>query len=71
MDKKNKDITYFISFCIEQYMNAKGMSETEMMDAFNKHKVLDYLCQHFEVLHTQSRPWLVEEIDEVIKNQQQ
>lgn len=52
-------------------MNAKGMSETEVMDAFNKHKVLDYLCQHFEVLHTQSRQWLVEEIDEVIKNQQQ
>lgn len=68
MGKKNKDLTYFISFCIEQYMNTKGLSETEVMDVFNNHKVLDYLCQHFEVLHTQSRQWLVEEIDEVINS---
>ena len=53
MDNKNKDITYFISFCIEQYMHSKGMIEAEVMTMFNKHKVLDYLCQHFEVLHTQ------------------
>ena len=71
MSATNKDITYIISFCIEQYMNAKGISEKEAMDTFNKHKVLDYLCQHFEVLHTQSRQWLVEEIDEVIKQQRQ
>ncbi len=71
MNNVNKDITYFISFCIEQYMNNKSISETEVMNIFNKHKVLDYLCQHFEVLHTQSRQWLVEEIDEVIKKQQQ
>ena len=27
MDKNLKDITYFISFCIEQYMNEKGIDE--------------------------------------------
>ena len=27
MDKNLKDITYFISFCIEQYMNAKGINK--------------------------------------------
>ena len=69
MDNKNKDITYFISFCIEQYMHSKGMSETEVMATFNKYKVLDYLCQHLGVLHTQGRQWLVEEIDEVINQQ--
>ena len=40
MDKKNKDITYFISFCIEQYMHTKGMSEAEVMATFNKLKYL-------------------------------
>ena len=60
-----------ISQKIKMALAYKGMSEAEVMTMFNKHKVLDYLCQHFEVLHTQGRQWLVEEIDEVIKNQQQ
>ena len=28
MDENLKDITYFISFCIEQYMNEKGINGT-------------------------------------------
>ena len=30
MDKKQQDIAYFISFCIEQYKNAKGLSGEEV-----------------------------------------
>ena len=49
MDNKNKDITYFISFCIEQYMHTKGMSEAEVMATFNKYK---YCCPvNFETAH--------------------
>lgn len=32
-----------------------------------KYGVLDYLSEHFEVLHTQSRQWLLEDIDEFIE----
>ena len=28
--------------------------------------VLDYLAEHYDVLHTQSRQWLMEDIDEFI-----
>ena len=71
MHKTNQDITYFISFCIEQYMNAKGISETEVLTTFTQYNILDYLCQHFEVLHTQSRQWIVQEIDEMITHNKQ
>lgn len=68
MDKNLKDITYFISFCIEQYMNAKGINEDEAMATFSKHGVFDYLKDYFEVLHTQRRQWIVADIEEFIND---
>lgn len=31
MDRKHQDIAYFISFCIEQYKNAKGLTGEQAM----------------------------------------
>lgn len=71
MNKNLKDITYFLSFCIEQYMVAKGLDETEVIATFTEHGVLDYLSNHFEVLHTQSRQWLIAEINDFINRNKQ
>ena len=68
MDKNLKDITYFISFCIEQYMNAKGIDEDEVIATFSEYGVFDYLYDYFEVLHTQSRQWIVADIEEFIND---
>lgn len=68
MDKNLKDITYFISFCIEQYMNAKGIDEEEVIATFSEYGVFDYLYDYFEVLHTQSRQWLVSDIEDFIND---
>ena len=67
MNKKNQDISYFLSFCIEQYMNEKKLVQDEVMDLFSEYGVLDYLMEHFEILHTQSRQWIIEDIDEFIQ----
>lgn len=67
MDKVNHDIAYFISFCIEQYKEAKGMSGYEAMSLLSKYGVLEYLSEHWEVLHTQSRQWILEDIEEYIR----
>jgi len=37
------------------------------MRQLDEYHVLDYLSEHYEVLHTQSRQWLMEDIDEFIK----
>ena len=68
MDKNLKDITYFISFCIEQYMNEKGINEDEVISIFSEYGVLDYLKEYFDVLHTQSRQWLVADIEDFIND---
>lgn len=67
MDKKKQDIAYFVSFCIEQYKNAKHLTGAEALQLLDKYKVLDYLSEHYEILHTQSRQWILEDIEDFIK----
>lgn len=64
---QQRDIAYFLSFCIEQYKSAKGLTGKEAMRQLSEYEVLDYLNENFEALHTQSRQWLLEDIDEFIK----
>lgn len=66
MNKKDKDIALFVAFCIEEYGAAKGMSGEQVIDLFSRYGVTDYLSKCFEPLHTQSRQWLIDEIDEFI-----
>ena len=67
MDKKKQDIAYFVSFCIEQYKHSKGLTGAETVRLLDKYKVLDYLSEHYEILHTQSHQWILEDIDEFIR----
>ena len=66
MDKKQQDIAYFLSFCTEQYKNEKHLSGKEAMEMLERYGVLEYLAEHYEMLHTQSRQWIIEDIDEYI-----
>ena len=67
MNKRKLDIAYFLSFCIEQYKKEKGISGAEAAQLLQGYGVLEYLKEHFEVLHTQSKQWLWADIDEFIK----
>ena len=64
MDKRNLDIAYFLSFCIEQYKTEKGISGADAVQVLKLYGVLEYLAEHFDVLHTQSKQWLLADIDE-------
>ena len=37
------------------------------MQVLDAYKVLDYLAEHYEILHTQSSQWILEDIDEFIR----
>lgn len=67
MNNRNHDLAYFISFCIEQYKKEKGISGSEAMALLSEYGVLEYLSEHWEILHTQSRQWIIEDIDEFIR----
>ena len=66
MKKRKLDIAYFISFCIEQYKEAKRLSGQETVRLFSQYGVLNYLEENFEPLHSQSRQWILEDIEEFI-----
>lgn len=66
MDKNGQDIAYFLSFCVEQYKNRHGLSGADAMKELSRYNVLDYLSTHYEVLHTQSCQWIMEDIDEIV-----
>ncbi len=68
MTKRDLDIAYFVSFCIEQYKMHLGVSGSEVMDLFDMYGVTGYLADNFDVLHTQGHDWLMSEIDGFIKN---
>lgn len=57
----------FVSFCIEEYGAAKGMTGEQVLDLFSKYDLVNYLSEFYDVLHTQGRLWLIEEIDEYIE----
>ncbi|MBQ6276621.1 MAG: DUF3791 domain-containing protein [Bacteroidales bacterium] len=66
MNNRNLDIAYFLSFCIEQYKETKHISGSEAVEIFRKYGILEYLESNFEPLHTQSRQWIMEDIDDFI-----
>ena len=66
MNKRALDIAYFLSFCIEQYKEAKHLSGQEVAKIFNQFVVLNYLEENYEPLHSQSRQWIMEDIEEFI-----
>lgn len=63
----NQEISFFLSFCIEQYKNKKGISGEDAMNILLENGILDYLCEHYEILHTQSVQWILEEIESLIE----
>lgn len=67
MSKEEKDISYFVTFCIEQFKAAKSMDGAKVASLFFENGVTKYLSDNYNVLHTQSSQWLVEEIDHYLK----
>lgn len=65
MDKKIND---FIVFCLEIYKSENGLTGKETYDLFEKYGLLEYLEEGYDVLHTQGDGWLMNDIDEYLKN---
>jgi len=62
--------TYFLTFCIEQYKHAKNMEGAVVKELFDESGITEYLIKNYEVLHTQSRQWILDDIEEFIQNRE-
>lgn len=69
MSKEEIDKSYFLSFCIEQFKMSREISGAEAAEIIYTSGTAEYLTDNFEILHTQSRQWLIEEIEERLKQQ--
>lgn len=68
--KKETDKLFFISFCMEQYKKHISVTGDTVMGLFEQYAIISYLHDYYDVLHTQSAQWLMEEIDNLIKEKQ-
>lgn len=64
MDKKIND---FIIFCLEYYKQKNNLTGKEAYDIFERYGVFDYLHEGYDVLHTQGKDWLINDIEEFLK----
>ena len=71
MSKQEMDKSYLLTFCIEQFKQIRGITGAEASEIIFSSGIAEYLTDNFEVLHTQSRQWLMEEIEERLKEQEQ
>ena len=68
-DPKQQSKIEFVSFCIEQYKKANELGGAETEQIFLQRGVIDFLLEHYEVLHTQGEA-ILSEIDEYLKHHQ-
>jgi hypothetical protein len=61
-------VLLFLAFCLENYKEHKNVGAGEALFLFNKYNVLNYLADVFDTLHTQSKAYIMSEIDHYIKN---
>lgn len=61
---------YFLTFCIEQYKHAKNLDGLTVKLMFDKFGLTDYLTKNYDVLHTQSKQWILDDIDSFIKSRE-
>ena len=64
----SKEISDFIIFCIEYYKEKENLSGEYVYDLFNEYGVVDYLEKGYDVLHTQGKDWILEDIDKFLCN---
>jgi len=65
---KLNNIEKFQLFCLENYKTFKKITGEKALHDFESNKVFDFLAQGYEVMHTQSEEYIVDEINEYIKN---
>ena len=66
---KNDNKTHkFIIFCLEYYKHFRKITAMQALILFRQTGVFQYLAEGYDVLHTQSKDYIVADIDDFILN---
>lgn len=66
-----EDLSFWLSWCIEEYAAEKQLVNSETATFFEKSGVLAYLAENAEILHTQGKSYILSSIDEYLANHRQ
>lgn len=67
----NQDNLEFVVFCIENIAAKIGISGDEAFEVLNSSGLLyDYIVPNYDVLHTQSKDFIVDDIIEAMKSKE-
>ncbi len=64
---ENEDLSFWLSWCIEEYAAEKNMSSSDVAESFEKTGTLEYLSKNAEILHTQGKDYILGSIDDFLK----
>ena len=67
MTKKTNDKVFFVSWIIEAYKRKNNMSGEQVALLFMRHRISEWLYDNYDVLHTVSEAYVVNEIEGIIK----
>ena len=57
----------FVSWSIEEYAAANNLSSRDVANNFSKKGVLGFLEEHYEILHTQGKNYILDAINDFIR----
>jgi len=66
MIKLNK-VQQFELFCLESYKIAKGITGRMALNDFKRYQVFNFLSSGYDVLHTQGKSYIIDEINDYIE----
>lgn len=66
---QNEKELEFAIFCIENVAVRRNVSATEVFEALTKKSSIlsDYIVKNYEILHTQGKEYIVDDIMEVVR----
>ena len=67
-DNKQYEKLEFVAFCIEQYKKCTNQKGAVVEQLFQQHRVIQFLIEHYDILHTQSAQSIQAEITEYLKH---
>lgn len=65
---QEEQIIEFISFCIENFKIKHGMKGIDVANLFKESQTLGFLKDGYDILHTQGKDYILEEIEIYLKN---
>lgn len=60
----------FLIYCIEIYKSSKNLTGKQVSELFSRFDVWNYIYTCYQALHTTGANYIVEDIDQYIKEQQ-